>query len=48
MVTMPSFMKLMQCECGQQYYSVDAKPVECVYCYRKVTKQAPTDNLYKE
>jgi hypothetical protein len=38
-------MKLMECECGRQYYSIDAKPVECVYCYRKVTKLAPAGSF---
>lgn len=36
---MPSFMKLMVCECGWKLYSMYAQPAECPKCYKIVTKE---------
>ena len=31
-MTMPKFMKLMQCECGHRLYSMDGESQECAHC----------------
>jgi hypothetical protein len=36
---LPSFMKLMECECGWTLFSIDAQPCECPTCYKLITKE---------
>jgi ribosomal protein S27E len=35
-MTMPKFMKLMQCACGHRVYSHDGSTVECTHCYKLI------------
>jgi uncharacterized paraquat-inducible protein A len=41
---LPSFMKLMECECGWTLYSIYGQPAECPRCYKLVNEEKDDGN----
>jgi len=35
-MTIPKFMKLMQCACGHKVYSLDGATQECKHCHKPI------------